>query len=124
MRRFIILACLLAATYATENTIDESVGEKSDDMCEIKFYAEQNFIVEHDKFDKSTARRRRKTDQSLETLGNCCWALYTKSRYRGKRIMLGSNVKVKKLRRVGRGRRKIRSVERYDGCKWVPRVPE
>ena len=40
-----------------------------DDMCEIKFYAEENFIVEHDKFNKTTAKRRRKTDGSLETIG-------------------------------------------------------
>merc|ERR1712203_999680 len=106
-----------------ENTNSrEIITRKFSDMCEIKFYGVQNFIVEHDKFDKTTAKRRSKTDRSLETLGNCCWALYTKRKYKGKRIMLGSNVKVKKLRRVGRGRRKIRSIERYDGCNFVPRM--
>ena len=43
--------------------------EKFDDMCEIKFYAEENFIVEHDKFDKTTEKRSRKTDRSLQTIG-------------------------------------------------------
>ena len=53
-----------------ENTNSrEIITRKFSDMCEIKFYGVQNFIVEHDKFDKTTAKRRRKTDRSLETLG-------------------------------------------------------
>ena len=42
---------------------------KFDDICEIKFYSERNFIVEQDNFEKTTAHRRRKTDRSMETLG-------------------------------------------------------
>merc|ERR1712156_272150 len=92
---------------------------KFDDICEIKFYSERNFIVEQDNFEKTTAHRRRKTDRSMETLGNCCWGLYTKPRYRGRQIIIGSNVKLRKLRRIGKRNRRIRSVEKYEGCNNV-----
>ena len=42
---------------------------KFHDTCEIKLYGVENFIGQHDKFDKSTPKRWRITDRSLETLG-------------------------------------------------------
>merc|ERR1711976_441568 len=95
--------------------IDNSKSREITSKREIKFYSERNFIVEQDNFEKTTAHRRRKTDRSMETLGNCCWGLYTKPRYRGRQIIIGSNVKLRKLRRIGKRNRRIRSVEKYEG---------
>ena len=68
----VLALVLIVICCHVENTNSrEIITRKFDDMCEIKFYGVQNFIVEHDKFDKTTARRRRKTDRSLETLGKC-----------------------------------------------------
>ena len=66
----VVALVLIVICFHIENTNSrEIITRKFDDMCEIKFYGVQNFIVEHDKFDKTTARRRSKTDRSLETLG-------------------------------------------------------
>ena len=66
----VVALVLIVICFHIENTNSrEIITRKFDDMCEIKFYGVQNFIVEHDKFDKTTAKRRRKTDRSLETLG-------------------------------------------------------
>ena len=70
MNRGVVALVLIVICFHIENTNSrEIITRKFDDMCEIKFYGVQNFIVEHDKFDKTTAKRRRKTDRSLETLG-------------------------------------------------------
>ena len=70
MNRGVLALVLIVICFHIENTNSrEIITRKFDDMCEIKFYGVQNFIVEHDKFDKTTAKRRRKTDRSLETLG-------------------------------------------------------
>ena len=66
----VALVLIVVICFHIENTNSrEIITRKFDDMCEIKFYGVQNFIVEHDKFDKTTAKRRSKTDRSLETLG-------------------------------------------------------
>ena len=68
--RGVVALVLIVICFHIENTNSrEIITRKFSDMCEIKFYGVQNFIVEHDKFDKTTARRRKKTDRSLETLG-------------------------------------------------------
>ena len=69
-RGVVALVLIVICFHSIENTNSrEIITRKFDDMCEIKFYGVQNFIVEHDKYDKTTAKRRRKTDRSLETLG-------------------------------------------------------
>ena len=70
MNRGVVALVLIVICFHIENTNSrEIITRKFDDMCEIKFYGVQNFIVEHDKFDKTTEKRKRKTDRSLETLG-------------------------------------------------------
>ena len=70
MNRGVVALVLIVICFHIENTNSrEIITRKFSDMCEIKFYGVQNFIVEHDRFDRTTARRRRKTDRSIETIG-------------------------------------------------------
>merc|ERR1712156_1329371 len=110
------LSSIFFACLNLDNKITLASNEISWDSCELKFYGVQNFRVEQDKFNANAKLRKRKTDRSLETLGDCCWALYTRQKYRGRQIIIGSNVKLRKLRRIGRGRRRIRSVEKIEAC--------
>ena len=41
-----------------------------EERCFIKFYGVENFIKEIDNYDDHQIKRKRKTDRSLETLGN------------------------------------------------------
>ena len=41
-----------------------------EERCFIKFYGVENFIREIDNYDDHQIKRKRKTDRSLETLGN------------------------------------------------------
>ena len=52
-----------------DNKITSASNEISWDSCELKFYGVQNFRVEQDKFNANAKLRKRKTDRSLETLG-------------------------------------------------------
>ena len=48
--------------------------------------------------------------------GNCCWKLYTRRYFRGRKTIVAGNIEVRTLRRLGRGNRKIRSVKQYESC--------
>ena len=48
--------------------------------------------------------------------GNCCWKLYTRRYFRGRKTIVAGNIEVRTLRRLGRGNRKIRSVKQYASC--------
>ena len=48
--------------------------------------------------------------------GNCCWKLYTRRYFRGRKTIVAGNIEVRTLRRLGRGNRKIRSVKQYKSC--------
>ena len=52
-------------------------------------------------------------------LGNCCWTLYNRKYFRGRKTIVAGNIEVRALRRLGRGRNKIRSVKQYESCEGV-----
>ena len=71
--KFFVAVVLIVICLNIDNSKSREITSKReikfDDICEIKFYSERNFIVEQDNFEKTTAHRRRKTDRSMETLG-------------------------------------------------------
>ena len=71
--KFFVAVVLIVICLNIDNSKSREITSKREikfeDICEIKFYSERNFIVEQDNFEKTTAHRRRKTDRSMETLG-------------------------------------------------------
>merc|ERR1712001_379906 len=88
-----------------------------DKKCQLRLYAVPELRVSNDIIDSDIrVRRQRRNDKSLSTIGNCCWKLYTRKYFRGRQTNVAGNIKVRTLRRLGRGSRKIRSVKQYTSC--------
>jgi hypothetical protein len=51
--------------------------------------------------------------------GDCCWVLYGRKKYHGRRTVIGGNIKIRRLNHLGRSRNRIRSVRRFDNCDVV-----
>merc|ERR1712224_178985 len=95
-------------------------GWGNKEKCQLRLYAVQEFMVSNDVINDNTpARHQRRTDKSLSTVGNCCWTLYNRKYFRGRKTIVAGNIEVRALRRLGRGRNKIRSVKQYESCEGV-----
>merc|ERR1712001_394335 len=108
----IIVACHLACAKSRYGRY-----QQYDKKCQLRLYAVPEFRVSNDIIDSDIrVRRQRRNDKSLSTIGNCCWKLYTRKYFRGRQTNVAGNIKVRTLRRLGRGSRKIRSVKQYTSC--------
>jgi len=84
--------------------------------CQLKLYGIKGFIHENDYFGETVKFRKRRVDRSLETLGDCCWVLYNKRSFKGSPYVIAGNLQISRLRRLGKGRKKIRSIRKYENC--------
>ena len=92
-----------------------------DDRCFISFFAIENFIAKIDTYENHQIKRARQTDRSLESLGNCCWVLFSKSYFRGRITIIQKNESRKRLSR-GLGRKKgkrFRSIKQFTQCEDI-----
>ena len=116
-------------TYSFSASILENRGKRNirtmanfkDDRCFISFFAIENFVAKIDTYENHQMKRTRHTDRSLESLGNCCWILFSKSYFRGHITIIQKNESRKRFRR-GLGRKKgkrFRSIKKFTQCEDI-----
>merc|ERR1712141_622464 len=73
-------------------------GWGNKEKCQLRLYAVQEFMVSNDVINDNTpARHQRRTDKSLSTVGNCCWTLYNRKYFRGRKTIVAGNAPNKGL---------------------------
>ncbi|XP_059099510.1 uncharacterized protein LOC131893485 [Tigriopus californicus] len=113
----ILFTLSLFLGWSSTDTLDNSIGIDDSHHCALEMHKAQAFRGRKFSIFGSKVRLRG-LQKSLNTIGDCCWALYRHAGFQGRPMFMGSHVSISSIQDWGWRRAKIRSVKRLKSCNF------